>query len=190
MHTCFSALTIVYAQPTRPSETPARPGPLAADSGCRDPHLANQLPALVDAPRARVAQESGDRRAATAPPPQPGLHPAREPGGCGARALAQPPAGTTAPRLWGLRHRRRVLLAGGRGEGGVQTLRGWLAAGGDRCVGGAWACGDVRLAGVPVTRAALALGAPTQRHSGALSPLALSILHLLLSCELSTRPFY
>lgn len=179
MHAGSSALTVAYAQPTCPSGNPAWPGPLAADSECRGPHLADQFPALVDAPRARVTQESGDRRAATAPPPQPGLHPAPEPGGCRAQALASGWDHRAAPLYWGPRRRGLVLLARGREEGGVQTLRGRRAAGAGRCVGGAWACGDVRLAGVPVTRAALPQGAPTQRQSGALNPLALSILRLL-----------
>lgn len=76
----------------RPSRGLAEPGP----------HLADQLPAPVDAPRARVAQEGGDRRAASAPPPRPGLHVAGDPAGARRREWRSLRP-TPAPRLWGLR---------------------------------------------------------------------------------------
>lgn len=108
--------------PPRQDPRPARPEPLAGKSGCPGPHLADQLPALVDASRARVAQESGDQVEATAPPPpRPGLHPARELAGSRTPALVQPPTRTTAwcgasPQLWGPRRGGRVLLDEGGGE--------------------------------------------------------------------------
>lgn len=95
-------LRVARAQPAPPRTDP-RPGllkTLRREVGVRGPHLADQLPALVDAPRARVAQESRDQLAAAAPPPpRPGLHPGACPGrGVGTGAASSRPPRGAAPR--------------------------------------------------------------------------------------------
>lgn len=135
-----------------PPEPPPRPAlPLVPKSDCWDPHLADQFPALVDTTRTRVAQKRGDQRAATAPPPGPGLHSGRGPAGSRAWTLAQPPT-TTAQRssarlLWGQRCPGCVSLAEGvRGRG--RSPEAWELArnGSGRCVGNAWEYVDAPLA--------------------------------------------
>lgn len=74
--TCSPALETARAHPSPPRREPRAARDPLADSRSRGPHLADQLPAPVDAPGARVAQEGGNRRAATAPPARRVFHPA------------------------------------------------------------------------------------------------------------------
>lgn len=183
-HAGSFAVAIARTRPAPPGPLPG-PAPSSADLGCRGPHLADQLPAPVHAPRARVAQEDGDQRAATAPPPPPpprfGLHPSREPGGAGALAQSRP-GPPRAALLWGPRAAWTRLIGRG-GRGGVQTLGAASAGGGGRVLGRG-------TGGSSGTRAALApLHASPAPVPRALSSLAPPILRLPPSRELSTRPF-
>lgn len=102
------------ARTARPARTPRAPRP-SPGRLARAPHLADELPAPVHAPGARVAQEGGDRRAGSARPPRPGLHPS----GLGAQPRPDSRCSGPAPR-------GRVLLAeggGGRGGGGARRPR-------------------------------------------------------------------
>lgn len=107
----------------RPHRAPPRPGPLgpsrplSGDSiGVGGPHLADELPAPVDAPRAGVAQEGGHQLATPALAPGRGLHlrcalgPAQQPGcfllvwgaegGGERRSPGAPGTGTRGTRIW------------------------------------------------------------------------------------------
>lgn len=93
------------------------PSPMTR-SGMGGPHLADQLPAPVDTPRAGVAQEGGHQLATPAPAPGRGLHPrgawAHGRAHRRARVVAQP--GRAQRCCWAGAPRARLIGEGG-GEG-------------------------------------------------------------------------